>query len=99
MAKLKELNPVPTDLTLGYPTWLSHPSWAMKTVMPFPRGDQVVVLHAFFGLGKTRYEPNNVGPGLEVIPRVSKKMTLVHMDDIVPGKSQTHLLVESIDAT
>ena len=72
MAKLKELNLMPRDLTLGYPTWLSLSSWAMKSVVPFPRGNQVVILHALIGLRKTQYKPNNVGPGLEVIPRVSK---------------------------
>ena len=57
-----------TDLTLGYPTWLFLPSWAMKTVVPFPRGDYIVVLYALVGLGKTRYEPNYIGPRLEVLP-------------------------------
>ena len=55
--------------------------------------------HALIGLRKTRYKPNNEGPRLEVITRVSKCMALVHMDDVVPGEFQTHLLVESIDAT
>ena len=38
------------DLTLRYPTWFSLPSWAVKTIMSFPGGDQVVVLHAFVRL-------------------------------------------------
>ena len=25
------------DLNLGYPTWLSFPDWAMKTIVPFTR--------------------------------------------------------------
>ena len=41
------------DLNLGYPTWLSLPSRTVKTIVRFPRGDQVVVLQAFIGLGKT----------------------------------------------
>jgi len=39
IAKLKELNPVSWDLTLGYPTWLSLSSWPVKTIIPFPRGN------------------------------------------------------------
>ena len=66
--------------------------------MPFPRGDQVVVLHAFVGLGKTQYKPNNVGPGLKVISRVSKGMAFVHVNDDVPCEFQAHLLIESIYA-
>ena len=66
--------------------------------MPFPRGDQVVVLHAFVGLGKTRYKPNNVGLRLEVISRVGKGIALVHVNDVVPCEFQAHLLIESIYA-
>ena len=47
IVRLKDLNFMLRDLTLGYPTWFSVPSWAVKTVMPFPKGDQVVVIHAF----------------------------------------------------
>ena len=35
------------------PTWLSLPSWVVKTIVPFPRGNQVVVLQALVGHGKT----------------------------------------------
>ena len=71
----------------------------MKTVMPFPEGDQVVVLHAFVRLEKTRYQSNNVGPRLKVISRAFELMALVHINDIVSRKSQAHLLIESIYAT
>lgn len=37
--KAKELNPMPRDLNLGYPTCFSLSSWAVKTVVSFPRGD------------------------------------------------------------
>ena len=87
------------DLNLGYPTWISLSSWEMKTVMPFPRGDQVVILHAFVGFRKTRYQSNNVGLRLEVISRVGELMALIHMNDVMPRESQAHLLVESIYAT
>ena len=41
------------DLNLGYPTWLSLSSRIVKTVVLFARGNQVVVLQTFIGLGKT----------------------------------------------
>ena len=37
--KAKKLNLMLKDLTLGYPTWLSLLSCAVKTVMPFLGGD------------------------------------------------------------
>ena len=55
----------------------------MKTVMPFPGGDQVVFLHALVRLGKTRYQSNNIELRLEVISRAFKLVALVHMNDIV----------------
>ena len=38
---------------------LTLSSWAMKTVMPFTKGNQVVILHTFVGVGKTRDESNH----------------------------------------
>ena len=71
----------------------------MKIVVPFPGGDQIVILHAFVGLRKIRYQSNGGGPALEVISRVGKFLALIHVNDIMPRESQTHLLVESIYAT
>ena len=71
----------------------------MKTVMPFPGGDQVVFLHALVRLGKTRYQSNNIELRLEVISRAFKLVALVHMNDIVPRKFQAHLLIKSVYAT
>ena len=59
----------------------------MKTIVPLPRNDQIVILQALVGLGETGYQPNNVEPGLEVIPRVGKGMTLVHMSNVMPYES------------
>ena len=67
--------------------------------MPFPGGDQVVFLHALVRLGKTRYQSNNIELRLEVISRAFKLVTLVHMNDIVPCKSQAHLFIKSVYAT
>ena len=78
---------MPRDLNLGYPTWISLPSLAVKTVVPFLRGDQVVVLHALVRLWKTRYQSNNIELRLEVISRAFKLVALVHMNDIVLHKS------------
>ena len=78
---------MPRDLNLGYPTWISLPSLAVKTVVPFLRGDQVVVLHALVRLWKTRYHSNNIKPRLEVISRAFELVALVHMNDIVLHKS------------
>ena len=87
MVKLKELNLMSRDLNLRYPTSISLPSGAMKTVVPFPIGDQVVILHAFVGLRKTRYQSNNVRPRFEVISRVGELVTLIHMNDLMPRES------------
>ena len=99
IANLRELNPMPRDLNLGYSTWLSLPSWAMKTVVPFLGGDHVVFLHTLIGCGKTRCQPNNHGLRLEVVSHVGKGMALVHVNNVVPCKSQAHLLIESIYTT
>ena len=56
----------------------------MKIVVPFPGGDQIVILHAFVGLRKIRYQSNGGGPALEVISRVGKFLALIHVNDIMP---------------
>ena len=50
--KLKAIHPLPKGLILGYPTWLSRPSWAVKTVIPLLGDNQVVILHALVRLRK-----------------------------------------------
>ena len=65
------------------PHLISLPSWAVKTIVPFSRGDQVVILHAFVGFGKTQYQSNNIGLRLEVIPGARKLMALIHMNYIM----------------
>ena len=37
------------------PTWISRPSWVVKTVMPLPGDNQVIILHAFVRLRKALY--------------------------------------------
>ena len=56
------------DLNLGYPTWLSLLDWAMKTVVPFTRDYQKVILHALIRFWEARDEPDNQGSRLKVIP-------------------------------
>ena len=90
---------MPRDLNLGYPTQISCPSWVVKIVMPLLGDNQIVVLHAFVRLRKTRYQSNNVGPRLKVISRVSKFVAPVHVNNIIPRELQAYLLVESIYAT
>ena len=87
------------DLNVGYLTWISFPSWAMKTVMPFPWGNQVVILHAFVGLGKTQYQSDNVGLELEVISLAKELVALIHMNNVMPRESQAYQLVKSVYAT
>ena len=67
------------NLILGYPTWFSYLDWAVKTVVPLPGDDQIVILQAFVGLRKAGYQSNNIGMRLEVISRTSKGMALVHV--------------------
>ena len=59
----------------------------MKTVMPLPQNNQIIIFQALVGLRETGYQPNNVGPGLEIIPRAGKGMALVHMNDVMLGES------------
>ena len=99
MVRLRKLNPMPRDLNLGYPTQISLPSQAVKTVVPFPRCNKVVILHVFIGFGKTRYQSNNIGLRLEVISGVEKLVALIHMNYVMPRESQAHMLVESVYAT
>ena len=87
------------DLLLGYPTWISCPSWAIKTITPLPGDDKEVVLLAFVCFGKARYHSDNVGPGLEIVPCAGKLVALVHVNHVLPRKPQAYLLVESIYAT
>ena len=47
------------DLNLGYPIWLSLSDWAVKTIIPCPRGYQEVILHTLIGFGEARDESNN----------------------------------------
>ena len=51
----KALNPLPKGLILRYPTWLSRLSWAVKTFIPLPGDNKVVILHALVQLRKARY--------------------------------------------
>ena len=90
---------MPRDLILGYSTWFSLLSMVVKTVMPLSGCNQVIILHAFIGLRKTRYHFYDVGLRLEVISHVGKFVALVHVDGIMPPESQAHLLVESIYVT
>ena len=85
--KKTSLKSLPRNQILGYPTWFSRPNWTVKTVLPLPLNDQIVVLQALIGLGETKYQPNNVGPGLEVIPYVGKGMALIHISNVMPCDS------------
>ena len=78
---------MPRDLILGYPTWFPHPNWAVKTIVPLLRGDQIVILQALVGLKKAGYQSNDIGPGLEIISRAGKGMALVHVNDVMPCES------------
>ena len=71
---------------LEYPIWFSCLNWAVKTVMPFLEGDQIVILQALVGLRKAGYQSNNIGLRLEVISRPGKGMAFLHVNDIMPCK-------------
>ena len=55
--------------------------------MPLPQNDQIVILQALVGLRETGYQLNNIGLGLEIIPRAGKGMALVHMSNVMPCES------------
>ena len=64
----------------------------MKTVVPLPGNDQIIVLQALIGLGKAEYQSYLLRPRLEVISP-GEGMTLVHVSDVVPCKPKIHLVV------
>ena len=72
------------DLILRYPTWFSCLNWAVKTIVPLPEGDQIVILQALVGLRKAGYRSNNIRPRLEVISHVGKGRTFIHVNDVMP---------------
>ena len=53
--------------------------------MPRPGHNEVVILHPFVRLGKTRNEPDSIGTGFKVKSRLFLFMTLVKVDYVVPG--------------
>ena len=69
------------NLILGYPTWCSCSNWAVKTIVPLPEGEQIIILQALVGLRKVGYQSNNIEPGLEVISPAGKGMTLVMLGE------------------
>ena len=81
---IRRLKSLLRDLILEYPIWFSCLNWAVKTVMPFLGGDQIVILQALVGLRKAGYQSNNIGLRLEVISRPGKGMAFLHVNDIVP---------------
>ena len=85
-------------LILKYPTCLFRPSWAIKTVVPLPNDNHVVILHALIRFKEARYQSDNLGLGLEIVSRVSELVALVHVNHIMPHEPQAHLLIESIYA-
>jgi len=68
MPMLKKNYKKKKDLNLGYPTWLSLPDWAVKTVVPFTRDYQKVILHALVRFREEQDEFDNKGSRLKVIP-------------------------------
>ena len=68
----------------------------MKTVTPLPEDNKIVILHAFVLLRETGYQSDDVGPGLEIIPRAAELVALIQVNHIMPSEPQAHLLVESI---
>ena len=60
------------------------PELGNETIVPLLGRNQVIILHALIGFRKTSYHSNNGGPGLKVKSCISKGMTLVHVNDVVP---------------
>lgn len=85
---MKILNLLLGNLNLGCPTWLSWLGWAMKTVMPRARDDQIVVFHPFVRFGKVEDEPNNVGSRFKIVSHSFLAVTLIHMYHVKLGEFQ-----------
>ena len=71
----------------------------MKTIVPLPENNQVVILHALFRFKEARYQSDDLGLGLEIVSCVGELVALVHVNHIMSHEPQAHLLVESIYAT
>ena len=56
----------------------------MKTIVPLPRDNQVVILHALIRLGETRYQPDDLRLGLEIVSGAGELVALVLVNHIMP---------------
>ena len=66
----------------------------MKTIAPLPRNNQVVILHTLIRFGKTGYQPDDLGLGLEVVSRTGELVAFVHVDHIMPRGPQAQLVAQ-----
>ena len=64
----------------------------MKTVVPLPGDDQIIILQALVGIGKVGYQSHLLGPRFEVISP-EEGMTLVHVSNVVLCMPKIHLIV------
>ena len=71
----------------------------MKSIMPFPRNNQEVLVHTFVSIGKTQYEPDFKDPSFEVASLALKVLTIIHPINIMMGEVYTHLLFKGVYAT
>ena len=59
---------------------------------------KTVILHTLIRFGKTGYQPDDLGPGLEVVSRIGELVAFVHVDHIMPCEPKAQLLVQNVYA-
>ena len=71
----------------------------MKSIMPFTRDNQKILVHALVSFGKTQDESNFRDPSFKIVPLTLKELAVIHPVSIVMGEVYTHLFVEGIYTT
>ena len=71
----------------------------MKSIMPFSRDNQKILVHALIRFGETRDESDFRGPSFKIVPRNLKELAVIHPVNIVMREVYTHLFVEGVYTT
>ena len=71
----------------------------MKSIMPFPRDNQEVLVHTLVSVRETLYKPNFRNPSFEVVSLLLKVLTVIHQINVMMGEIYTYLFIKSVYAT
>ena len=71
----------------------------MKSIMPFPRDNQEVLVHTLVSVEETWYEPDFRNPSFEVVSLLFKVLTVIHQINVMMGEIYTYLFIKSVYTT